>query len=157
MKQIVCGILFVLAVEIQAQSMDMRMILDMMPPGSFSPRMSNPDDQKMVDIQSYFLESMFLKPLMNSSDELTNEEPNEDDAVPADSTKGMMSGLMTKMLSGQLSKKDSLRLNRIFRPRTTTSTGMPETARVGASQHEQKPVSSPPHHIQLGWSSVDSL
>jgi len=155
MKQRFWLILLILVVKIHAQSMDMRMILDMMPPGTFSPRMPNPDEQKMVDVQSYFLESMFLKPLMNSSDALTNEEDaNEDDAVPVDSTKGMMSGLMTKMLSGQLSKKDSLRLNRIFRPRSEIQ---PSQAKAEPNQAVSQPVRPAPHFIQLGWSSMDAL
>lgn len=138
-----------LTVGIRAQEMDMRMVLDMLPPNTFVPPTPDPEIRKAMDIQSYFLEKMFLSPLMSSSEQL-NESDQDDEAFEGESkhTKGLMNGLMGKMMAGQLAKRDILRLNKVLKPQATVAATQPvlfSTPEVPAVQARQ------PYHIQLGW------
>lgn len=135
---------------IRAQEMDMRMVLEMLPPNTFVPPSPDPEARKAMDIQSYFLEKMFLHPLMSSSEQL-NETDQDDDSFDGESkqTKGLMNGLMGKIMAGQLAKRDILRLNKTLRPSAAVAATRPVvTSTEGATPSVPD---RQPYHIQLGW------
>ena len=133
---------------IGAQEMDMRMVLDMLPPNTFVPPSPNPEARKAMDIQSYFLEKMFLDPLMSSEEKWQGSDP-DDEAFEVESTqtKGLMNGLMGKMMAGQLAKRDILRLKKTLRVPSTEAT----VTAVGTKMASPLVQDRQPYRIELGW------
>jgi hypothetical protein len=70
------------------------------------------EEKKLEDIQSYMLETLFLKPFTENNDDVLSEEEKEEYGAFSDKT--MQTSLMNRMFSRQLSRQDLLGFKKIY-------------------------------------------